>query len=151
MSLGLDPNGDVDFLPLHRRVVWDARFILFGLFWWAALFWVLEALLAFCNFVIAYAGTVWYFSPPEGSEERDVGWYPPLVAVGLGATHHIGSFAVGGLVMGFTRPIRILCAWASTKNLTLYQYSPIVRNLIDCFRKSFRSLAYVQFFVWQKA
>ncbi|PFH33872.1 hypothetical protein BESB_080880 [Besnoitia besnoiti] len=120
ITTSLDSNGDVDVLPLHRHVVWDARFILFGIFWHGLV------LLA-----------------PEGAEERDVGWYPPLVAMGLGATYHLGSFAVGGLVLGLTRPLRILFAWASSKNLALYRHSPVVQNLTECFRSVIQPITFV--------
>ncbi|KFG56706.1 plasma-membrane choline transporter [Toxoplasma gondii RUB] len=143
VTSGIDPNGDVDVLPLHRSLVWDARFILFGLGWWVALFWVVEILSAFCQFVIAYSATVWYFSPPEGAEERDVGWYPPLVALGLGAKHHLGSFVVGGLVLGITRPLRLFFAWASSKSLALHRHSPVVQSLTDCFRSVMQPITFV--------
>lgn len=137
IPMGLEQNGDVGILPLHREFVWDARFIFFGAVWWFAFFWLLEAITAFSHFVISYSATVWYFSPPEGADERDVGWFPPLVAMGLGSIHHTGSFAVGGLVMGITRPIRLLCPWAATKHLASTEDSPVVQNLRDSLSEHF--------------
>lgn len=133
--MGLEQNGDIGVLPLHRDFVWDVRFIFFGALWWLALFWVIEAMTAFAHFVISYTATVWYFSPPEGADERDVGWFPPLVAIGLGSIHHLGSFAVGGLVMGVTRPIRLLFPWAATKHLASTEDSPVVQSLRNSFRE----------------
>ena len=135
IPMGLEQNGDIGVLPLHRDFVWDVRFIFFGALWWLALFWVIEAMTAFAHFVISYTATVWYFSPPEGADERDVGWFPPLVAIGLGSIHHLGSFAVGGLVMGVTRPIRLLFPWAATKHLASTEDSPVVQSLRNSFRE----------------
>ncbi|CDJ58173.1 hypothetical protein, conserved [Eimeria maxima] len=143
IPMGLEQNGDIGILPLHREFVWDVRFIFFGALWWLALFWLVEALMAFAHFVISYTATVWYFSPPEGADERDAGWFPPLVAIGLGSIHHLGSFAVGGLVMGVTRPIRLLFAWAATKHLASTEDSPVVQSLRDSFRNIISPLAFV--------
>ncbi|KAL8447531.1 hypothetical protein Emed_004319 [Eimeria media] len=143
IPMGLEQNGDIGILPLHRDFVWDARFIFFGAVWWFAFFWVLEAITAFSHFVVAYTATVWYFSPPEGADERDVGWFPPLVAMGLGSIHHTGSFAVGGLVMGFTRPIRLLFSWAASKHLASTEASPVVHNLRDSLRSIMSPLTFI--------
>ncbi|KAL8425635.1 hypothetical protein Efla_003355 [Eimeria flavescens] len=143
IPMGLEQNGDIGILPLHRDFVWDARFIFFAAVWWFALFWVLEAIIAFSHFVIAYSATVWYFSPPEGADERDVGWFPPLVAMGLGSIHHTGSFAVGGLIMGATRPTRLLFSWAASKHLVSTEDSPVVQNLRDSFRDIMSPLTFI--------
>lgn len=143
IPMGLEQNGDVGILPLHREFVWDPRFVFFGAVWWIALFWGLEVIVAFSHFVISYSATVWYFSPPEGADERDVGWFPPLVAMGLGSIHHMGSFAVGGLVMGVTRPIRLLFSWAATKHLVSTEESPVVRSLRDTFRDIMSPLTFI--------
>ncbi|CDI85073.1 hypothetical protein, conserved [Eimeria praecox] len=143
IPMGLDQNGDIGILPLHREFVWDVRFMFFGVLWWLALFWVVEALMAFAHFVISYTATVWYFSPPEGADERDVGWFPPLVAIGLGSIHHLGSFAVGGLVMGVTRPIRLLFPWAATKHLASTEDLPVVQSLRSSFRSIMSPLSFI--------
>ncbi|CDJ41678.1 hypothetical protein, conserved [Eimeria tenella] len=143
IPMGLEQNGDIGILPLHREFVWDVRFVFFGALWWFALFWVIEAMMAFAHFVISYSATVWYFSPPEGADERDVGWFPPLVAMGLGSIHHMGSFAVGGLVMGATRPIRLLFPWAATKHLASTEDSPVVHSLRNTFRSIMSPLTYI--------
>ncbi|CDJ52092.1 hypothetical protein, conserved [Eimeria brunetti] len=143
IPMGLEQNGDIGILPLHREFVWDVRFTFFGALWWLALFWVVEAMMAFAHFVISYTATVWYFSPPEGAEERDVGWFPPLVAIGLGSIHHLGSFAVGGLVMGITRPIRLLFPWAATKHLASTDDSTVVQSLRTSLRSIISPLAFI--------
>ncbi|CDJ36448.1 LOW QUALITY PROTEIN: uncharacterized protein EMH_0085950 [Eimeria mitis] len=143
IPMGLEQNGDIGILPLHREFVWDVRLMFFAPLWWLALFWVVEALMAFAHFVISYTATVWYFSPPEGADERDVGWFPPLVAIGLGSIHHLGSFAVGGLVMGATRPIRLLFPWAATKHFASTDDSAVVRSLRNSFRNIMSPLAFV--------
>lgn len=132
--MGLDQNGDLGILPIHREFVWDARFIFFGILWWCALFWITEVLRAFSKFVVAYCGTLWYFSTPDGEEERETGWYPPLRAMQLGWAYHSGSFAVAGLVMGTTRPLRILFSWAASKYLASNFNSPVMDSLKEAFR-----------------
>ncbi|OEH80165.1 hypothetical protein cyc_00245 [Cyclospora cayetanensis] len=143
IPMGLEQNGDVGILPLHREFVWDVRFMFFGFVWWICFFWVLEALLAFSHFAVSYSATVWYFSPPEGADERDVGWFPPLVAMGLGFIHHLGSFAVGGLVMGATRGIRLLFPWTASKHLAGTEDSPVVQSLRDSFGSIMSPLTFI--------
>eukprot|EP01068_Selenidium_serpulae_P018393 Selendium_serpulae@DN6454_c2_g1_i1.p1 len=103
----LDRNGDFVAMPLHREMVFTGAGAVCLLYWLLLLFVAVEYVWAFLDFIVCYSSTVWYFSPPEGADERDVGWFPSLVAVKLGLLHHSGSFALGGVVMGATRPLRV--------------------------------------------
>eukprot|EP00923_Selenidium_pygospionis_P013639 GHVN01023575.1.p1 GENE.GHVN01023575.1~~GHVN01023575.1.p1 ORF type:complete len:682 (+),score=103.96 GHVN01023575.1:269-2314(+) len=114
--LPLEPNGDFIVTPLHRDLVFTPLAFFCSLYWIAFLITTLQCGMSFLHFVLSYTGTVWYFSPPEGCDERDVGVFPSKVAVTLGLWHHIGSFALGGVLMWISSPSRLLANWVRRVN-----------------------------------
>eukprot|EP01069_Polyplicarium_translucidae_P003480 Polyplicarium_translucidae@DN2325_c0_g1_i1.p1 len=119
VSIPLGRNGGGAYLPLHRQFVFPAFSIFAILFWCLGSWWIMETINAFTQFVLAYTGVSWYFSPPlpgSNGRERDVGPTPSLFAMSFGLAYHVGSFALGGVIMGGTRLLRALFCWASHRH-----------------------------------
>eukprot|EP00914_Ancora_sagittata_P017159 GHVO01033857.1.p1 GENE.GHVO01033857.1~~GHVO01033857.1.p1 ORF type:complete len:683 (-),score=10.83 GHVO01033857.1:116-2164(-) len=114
--LGL--NGGGQYLSLHRHLVYPISAVIAILYWCLGSCWIMETINSFSHFVVAYTGTAWYFSPPvpgTNGKERNVGPSPSLFALYTSLSYHIGSFAIGGIVMGITRLFRTFFCWASSK------------------------------------
>ncbi|KAF8819830.1 hypothetical protein IE077_000635 [Cardiosporidium cionae] len=129
VPLNLQDNGDISILPLYRSFSWDFFSVLLSILWWLALLLVFECILSFCQFVLAYFGTIWYFSPSINSHHRDVGWNPSIIAMIMAVRHHLGSFVIGAIIMAFTRPIRFLFPWISKRQPLFVYYSPLLERI----------------------
>jgi len=116
-----DSLADGDLMAsLHRMTVFPASGFFSVMVWLAFLFWTLQMLQSLSQFSVCYAAPVWYFAPPEGCDEKNVGWCPGLIGCNMALTHHFGSLAVGGFSMGMTAPVRAFAGWAAQKNEYCY-------------------------------
>eukprot|EP01071_Lankesteria_metandrocarpae_P002362 Lankesteria_metandrocarpae@DN2273_c0_g1_i2.p1 len=114
---------------------------IFLIFWTLFAWWVLELLKTLTQFASCYAATIWYFAPPEGGEEKEMGWCPALVAFSLGITNHLGTFVLGSLVMWVTSTVRALGTWTSSKNdESADTYILVMQSVFGRFKEPIRKI-----------
>eukprot|EP00919_Chromeraceae_sp_WS-2016_P008749 GHVR01020517.1.p1 GENE.GHVR01020517.1~~GHVR01020517.1.p1 ORF type:complete len:643 (-),score=87.67 GHVR01020517.1:230-2158(-) len=137
-------NGGAQITGLHRHVQYDTLGWFLFIFWGIVYIWVLEIIIAFDNFVVAYCASVWYHSlsidRATGEEERNTGCCPAVRGAGTGLFHHLGSYTIGSIVICIFRLPRFLFGWASMKHYrvdTEGDYSTL-NNCCPCVRKCYK-------------
>lgn len=75
--------------------------------------WILEILSALSHFVVAYSTQLWFFAdmlPGPRWSKRTASW-ATCRAYAVGLTYHLGTLAMGSLIIIIARPLRILTGW----------------------------------------
>jgi len=102
-------------------------------------FWSLSLIHAFCTFTTAYAAGIWYFCPyedgtstkalPGGNTFCDFRLLFKGFCVGF---KHIGSLAMGSLVMAICKLLVFLCKWAKPKEGSTNPAMKCLQATITC-------------------
>lgn len=99
------PSGEVGIMRTFEWTDQEKGFMCFLVF---MTFWLLEFGNAMSQYVLAWATQMWYFTPYEGDRKRDV----PSCGICKGyvnvMTHHMGTIALGSLMIASLRVIRLI-------------------------------------------
>jgi len=99
--------------------------------------WLLELSSALSQFVLSYAVVLWYFTPkPKGAGPR----LPLQRGLVVGLTFHLGTLALGALLLALVRPVQLLLGTTSSQarsgqNRTCEALAAVLSCCVRCYRE----------------
>lgn len=104
-------TGDIHLDQNAQRVVTysDEQWLVMG-FWIFMAFWLLETLHSIAQYVLAYSAQLWYYTPTDAESETKLDLPKCCIcrAYGNVLRYHIGTMALGGLIIGLLRVPQLL-------------------------------------------
>jgi len=109
----------------------------------AGLIWLLEMSSAMSQFIISYAVVLWYYTPkPKGTGPR----MPLQRGLLVGLTFHLGTIALGSLLIALFRPLRLTLGMMSSQarsgqNRTCEVIAACLGCCTRCYRRQLEYIA----------
>jgi len=143
--------GDIEVNGLHRELSFtedERNYLLVYVF---GVIWIMEMCDACQHIVISYAVVLWYYKPIAADGDKKSPWFPVVRGVYNAFVFHLGSLAMGALLITVVRSIQLV-VWVIKRaanhqgNKCCECIASCLLCCLECFRKSMEyinKMAYV--------
>lgn len=133
--------GGEEVSGLSRSFTWTDRQKCMLVFWVVGFLWIMEVFSSWAQLVVSYCVSLWYFTPLEYDESKDLPAFPLGRGASIALLFHFGTIVYGAFLIVMLRPFRIFfgfldaCAREESRNCVGECLAVCLHCCISCFRQ----------------